>query len=411
VSSARRRTHAGAGRALSLVTAAHVAALLTAAAVLSDAAPAQESIPLGEQIESSSHELDALRRQIAEHRGELDRLRDEEATANHELAELTQEVGLVKTLLAGLATREEMLERQSDSLEVRLDEYSLRYAARERSLARRLRSLYKRGDSARWQKILTAASFSDLVTQLRYQTLVARLDSRLVSDIREQSAQIEAAQHHLRAALTGIWEAREEASRERERLELAEDERRALLQQIQRDSRATATDLEHLRAREQQLSDLLSTLEDQRKRQDTGGSAASDFELLAGALDWPVRGAVVRRFGRSVHPEYGTVTVNNGVTIATGTGAPVYAVAAGEVVFADDLPGFGVCVILDHGGGYYTLYANLGRVFAGRGEALARGEIVAEVASLPGEEGAELYFEIRRGKTPLDPAGWLRSKP
>jgi septal ring factor EnvC (AmiA/AmiB activator) len=173
------------------------------------------------------------------------------------------------------------------------------------------------------------------------------------------------------------------------------------------------SDLIRLRDRERQLSDLLADLERQREQQRTAGTAgpAGGFEALAGALDWPVRGELVRPFGRSVHPDYGTVTVNNGINIATTAGTPVFAVAAGDVVFADDLPGFGLCVILDHGGGYYSLYANLGRVFASRGLDVARGEIVAEVAVTADEVTAELYFEIRRGKTPLDPSVWLQPQP
>ena len=61
---------------------------------------------------------------------------------------------------------------------------------------------------------------------------------------------------------------------------------------------------------------------------------------LAGQLEWPVQGQLVRSFGRSVHPRFQTVTVNNGVNIAARQGAPVAAVAEGRVEFCDRLPGF-----------------------------------------------------------------------
>ena len=95
---------------------------------------------------------------------------------------------------------------------------------------------------------------------------------------------------------------------------------------------------------------------------------------------------------------------------AAPAGSPVAAVSVGKVEFADELPGFGECVILDHGSGYYTLYAHLDRVFVDRGEEIARGQVVAEVgAPAPGER-PQLYFEVRHGRTPLDPADWLRTR-
>ena len=123
-----------------------------------------------------------------------------------------------------------------------------------------------------------------------------------------------------------------------------------------------------------------------------------------------MHGELIRGFGRSVHPRFKTVTLNNGFNIAAGTGAPVASVADGTVEFSDHLPGFGQCVILDHGAGYYTLYAHLDRVFVDKGEQIARGQVVAEVGRPSGGEEPQLYFEVRQGRTPLDPGDWLKPR-
>ena len=102
--------------------------------------------------------------------------------------------------------------------------------------------------------------------------------------------------------------------------------------------------------------------------------------------------------------------INNGFNIAAGVGAPVAAVADGRVEFSDQLPGFGQCVILDHGAGYYSLYAHLDRMFVDKGEQIARGQVMAEVGRPSGSEEPQLYFEIRQGRTPLDPGDWLKPR-
>jgi septal ring factor EnvC (AmiA/AmiB activator) len=399
-----------------LEAAALVVILFTALGALTLAAWAEgagdgSGIPLTDRIAASTRELDELRSRIAESRSRLTELRDREQQASSGARELAQEIELTRSLLAGLAERETMLVQQGEALRGRLAGHRERLERRQADLARRMRAVYKRGAEHRWQKILTAGSFSELVTQLRFESLVGHLDARLVAETRREAELIEREQGELQTALTALWEAREEASLERQRLEEAEAEHQAVLRDVQRESERAEADLLALEKRESQLRDLITGLEEQRRRDAAVGdrTAGDTGSSLSAGLDWPARGEVTRSFGRAIHPEYGTVTVNNGIGIAAGQGAPVYAVAAGEVVFADHLPGFGTCVIVDHGAGYYTLYANLGRVFATRGVAVSRGEILAEVGTaLPPEETAELYFEIRQGRTPLDPMEWLR---
>jgi murein DD-endopeptidase MepM/ murein hydrolase activator NlpD len=121
----------------------------------------------------------------------------------------------------------------------------------------------------------------------------------------------------------------------------------------------------------------------------------------------PVEGRVVRPFGTSKHPEFGTVTFNSGLDIEARSGSPVRAVARGKVEYASTLPGYGNCIILNHGGGYYTLYAHASRVLAKQGEIIEAGRVIAETGVGEAGEAPRLHFEIRRSKEALDPGAWL----
>jgi septal ring factor EnvC (AmiA/AmiB activator) len=194
-------------------------------------------------------------------------------------------------------------------------------------------------------------------------------------------------------------------------MELLMAEKTAALRDVELERSDLKDDMLELDLSEQKLTYLLDDLERQREtRRAMPDTSNSELTRLAGQLDWPVQGDVLRGFGRSVHPRFQTVTLNNGVNIAAHLGAPVAAVATGKVEFSDRLPGFGQCVILDHGAGYYTLYAHLDRLFVTASEEIARGQVIAEVGRPEPGEPAQLYFEIRHGKTPLDPMDWLRSR-
>ena len=99
-----------------------------------------------------------------------------------------------------------------------------------------------------------------------------------------------------------------------------------------------------------------------------------------------------------------------GVVIATERGAPVSAVAAGRVVYADWLPGLGLLAIVDHGEGYMSLYGHNDRLLKAVGEPVAAGEVIAAAGDTGGRASPELYFEIRRGGKPVDPAPWFRAR-
>jgi murein DD-endopeptidase MepM/ murein hydrolase activator NlpD len=157
------------------------------------------------------------------------------------------------------------------------------------------------------------------------------------------------------------------------------------------------------------MQDLIEELEKARlsESQDWGDYGEGDFASLQGRLPRPVDGNVTREFGRFKHPEYGTVTFNTGIDISTRTGEPVRAVARGRVEYAGDLPGYGNCIILNHGGGYYTLYAHASAVFVSQAAQVEKGRVIAEAGSAASGAGGTIHFEIRKAKKALDPGDWL----
>ncbi len=128
---------------------------------------------------------------------------------------------------------------------------------------------------------------------------------------------------------------------------------------------------------------------------------------LGRGLPWPVRGRVVSRFGRHLHPLYHVAVFNHGIQIAARYGTPVRAVAPGVVDYAGPMEGFGDLVILDHGRGMLSVYGYGSRLLVRQGQILARGRPVEDVGRSPDSGRPSLYFEIRRGALARDPLGYL----
>src|SRR5690606_28607021 len=129
------------------------------------------------------------------------------------------------------------------------------------------------------------------------------------------------------------------------------------------------------------------------------------FREARGQLPWPVAGKPVNRFGS---PRGNSSLRWQGINIVASEGTTVRAVHGGRVIFADWLRGSGLLLIVDHGGGFMSLYAHNQTLLRNVGDTVRAGEPIATVGSSGGQPQAALYFEIRREGVPTDPAQWCR---
>jgi murein DD-endopeptidase MepM/ murein hydrolase activator NlpD len=118
-------------------------------------------------------------------------------------------------------------------------------------------------------------------------------------------------------------------------------------------------------------------------------------------LIWPIRGTVTSEFGARWGRQH------TGIDIAAGTGTPIRAAKGGEVVFAGRMGGYGNCIIVNHGGGFSTLYAHQSRLGASDGQDVEQGEVIGYVGSTGNSTGPHLHFETRVNGTPQNPRRYL----
>jgi septal ring factor EnvC (AmiA/AmiB activator) len=128
--------------------------------------------------------------------------------------------------------------------------------------------------------------------------------------------------------------------------------------------------------------------------------AITPFAGPSGHFPWPLEGSVITGYGGA----------SSGLLIAGTAGAEVRAVADGRVAFANWLKGYGLIVIVDHGNGLMSLYANNDALLKNAGDSVRAGEAVSTVGSSGGQGRNALYFEIRQGGKAVDPRAWLRRR-
>nr|WP_305777905.1 peptidoglycan DD-metalloendopeptidase family protein [Pseudomonas sp. Hg5Tf] len=117
--------------------------------------------------------------------------------------------------------------------------------------------------------------------------------------------------------------------------------------------------------------------------------------------DWPVKGAVIRRFSAADK-------LNKGITISATQGQPVYASLGGKVAFAVNIRGYGNLIILQHGSSHASVYGHNSKLLVKEGQTVSKGQKIAEAGSLDADR-VQLYFEIRQNGKPIDPLAVLPS--
>jgi septal ring factor EnvC (AmiA/AmiB activator) len=308
------------------------------------------------------------------------------------------------------------LDRQIGSLTAELDTVTLDLLLAEDALAetraildKRLVEIYKRGSLWIVEVLLAAESFGDLVSRYKYLYLVSRQDRALTRSVEELRDRVSAHRRELVVGYDELDRQRGERGQELDRYTSLERRRLRALRDTRTSQRATTTRLDSLTRDEERLTTIIATLESERARAGSAGPGAITESNL-GNLEWPVAGQVLYRFGRQAGPD-DTAIRQNGIGIRTAVGTPVRAVADGMVEHAGPFGTYGPTVLLDHGGGYYTLYLYLSQVNVPVGSAVQARQTIGLSGGAHSDEGPHLEFQIRgQGGIALDPEIWLRRR-
>ena len=362
-----------------------------------------------DDVDEKQQELDRIRREIEEHRAQSQKLGSQEKQVLKKLSGIDKDIDLSKKYLRKLSDREVSLDDRIGDLRTQIGGREAVLTQQEEALGARLRQMYKRDPKFTWEVFLGAKSFDDAITRYQFMKLIAAQDAGLIDEFRESKRTLEREQASLAESLQEVWELRESRQNETAQLERSKKQRQTTLAGIrtQKSKHARAIeDLEKAQAELQALIDEIIT----RGTSPQDLPATGEFAAMRGRLPWPVAGKVIRGFGKHTHPKYGTVTMNNGVDIQAPAGAPIVAVAAGVVEFVDWIDAFGKCIILNHGGGYYTLYAHVATTMVAKSQKVGRGQAIAEVGDTGSIEGFICHFEVRQGRRALNPSEWLGKK-
>ncbi len=375
-----------------------VAAIL-AAAMLAGSLP-----PSASQGDDRAKRLSALQNEMMRLQGEMAGLDARERSVLGDVTRMDTEIALRRAQLEDVSLRLKNTEDRLGASERELADIRAEQAVRAPRLATRIREVYKRGPAGLLARVLGPLQGAESLDGFRYASYLSRRDASQLSTWRAASAR--------------LGEEREVLSVERERLSAlrSESSRRELELSASRASRASL--LARIRGDREQHQQALGELEDAARNLgrlvesfgDQPANVALDVRKFRGLMDWPADGPVAAKFGTVIHPKFKTEVPHPGLDIEAAEGQPFRSVFDGRIAYAAPLAGYGLTVVVDHGNGVVSIYAHAQVLVVAAGQDVVRGQDLGKVGDSGSLRGPYLYFELRRGGKPVDPATWLRPR-
>lgn len=369
-------------------------------------------------------ELKGVKREIKAQKQLITKTRKVEAVISTELQEINRSLELKKSDLGRLDNDLRSVESDLGRTGLQISTVSEDANLKRKEIERRLSSLYKAGELGALRMFFSAESFPQIAENIRYMRSILGNDKRIfveynqkIEELKKLKSDLERDALKKERIITSVAQKKREI--EQEKLKKAN-----YLVKVRQDRKSYEASLKELQANASRLQSMMARLEAQSRRKlvsrhDKPGAKSKPlaelppvpdrgFASQKGRMSMPVRGGVLESFGKHKHPEFNSYTFSKGLSISAGAGSEIKSIYDGSVIFADYFKGFGNMIIVDHGGGYFSLYAHASRIAKRVGAEVSRNETIATVGDVDSTKGPILYFEIRHQGKPVDPAGWVR---
>jgi len=447
------------------------AVLVLAAALSAPSVSAQPVTERSRQKQAAEKERADLQQRLATLKRDINQTETAKGNAADSLAESELAISRANRSLRELAQEQSSTEARLSQLVKQQTELAAVVNAQQAQLSKLLRDQYVAGNEDRIKLLLSGDNPNRINRELQYMGYISQAQAKLIETLRTNLQAVKTNKAETQNAKFELEEIAQEENEQKRVLEKEKSKRTVLLAQLSSKLNSQRKEVGNLQRDEQRLSGLVDKLaqiiEEQKKaeaaarekrhqeqlakakaererraaqqakaapgtkatpkpspadaidddeppqtlgRNDATPSAEENygkpFASLRGQLRLPIRGDLIAKFGgkRGDGPSW------KGLFIRAPEGTEVKAVAAGRVVYADWLRGFGNLLIVDHGNQYMTIYGNNQSVLKRAGDLVKTGDIIAAAGNSGGNEQSGLYFEIRHQGRAFDPLGWVTTR-
>ncbi len=371
-----------------------------------------------EELRYQNQAINSLKKELKQLRAKIKTAESRERSTVNRLSSIDKEISLTNKLIQSLSFEEDKARKtiyqlKNDILKNENELESLRVRYKKRVL----RS-YKKGNLSELEKVFSSTTWRQAIYRSQYLKLISSIEKKLTKKIEKLLVDISRQKVELEVILRDNLNLRRDKQTQITSYRNMRINREKELNRIRNDKNALTNYVSEKEEGIQQLEKIIKrVLEDKarferelRIRQQQQTLKTESFKALKGQLPWPAEGRIISKFGRQWNPKLKTTTENPGIDIKGKPGSSIKTVLGGVVTTITYIRGYGTTIIVDHGGGFYTVYSHVTNIQTNVDSQVRNGDVIAYMGDSGSINGSKLHFEIWGKGQKLDPEKWLRKK-
>ena len=371
-----------------------------------------------DELRGQNKAINALRDEIKVLQNKIRKVDSQEKTVTNRISYLDEEISLIEKLIRALKKEEEQtqveilkLKKDINSNENQLENLRIRYE-------KRIVNTYLKGRLTDLEKILSSTTWRQAMYRTHYLKIISDIEKDMTVKIERLLIDISQQKVNLEVALRNNLNLKRDKEKQINSYRTMRIKREKELTKIRSDKKSLANYVNEKKIGIEQLEGIIKqVLEDkarfereERIRQQQEALKTKSFKSLRGQLPWPAEGRIIAKFGRQWNSKLKTTTENPGIDIKGQPGSSIKSIMNGVVTTITYIRGYGTTIIVDHGGGFYTVYSHVTNIQTDVDSEIRAGDVIAYMGESGSINGSKLHFEIWGKGQKLDPELWLRKK-
>lgn len=352
-----------------------------------------------DELKKRQRELDALKAKIEALNDDIENNQNLQHKTNSQIQSVNTNIHALEDEITELEGQIDTTETEIDEKTVQLEEAKVKIADKNELLDERLRVMYKTGSIGYLEVLFGAEDFSDLLSRIDMVQKILLHDQNLLISLKEQRDDIANKKANLEKVKVELETLTTEKAAKQDTLKAELEKLVAYKEELKNDEAALAEVENQMTSEADQLTTVIKNLE-------------VSETYVGGEMQWPAPGhtTITSPFGERVHPITKVVTMHTGVDISVPLNTTIVAAQSGTVIYADWYGGYGKAVIIDHGGGYSTLYGHNNKLLVKVGDVVKKGDPITKSGSTGFSTGPHLHFEVRINGDYVDPIPYVSGK-
>ena len=358
-------------------------------------------------LQEAQDEKAQLEKALKEAQSTIEDLRDSKGDIESKVTELNQQLIDISARITDL---ENQLTAKSEDIQETKDELA---GAKEREAQQyadmkvRIQFMYENGQTSYLEALLSSRNISEFLNSADYIAQIQSYDRQKLTEYQDTVESIVNLEAQLEQEYTDLEALKSTVESNKATVAAMMRQKESELADISGDIEDAQSDADYYAAEIQAQEELIAAIK--RAEAEKAAAGVEEHPYTGGAFRWPCPSStrVTSDYGTRVSPMSGASSNHKGIDIGASAGADIIAAADGTVTAASYSSAAGNYVMIDHGGGLYTVYMHASSLLVSPGQTVSAGDVIAKVGSTGISTGSHLHFGVSLNGSSVSPWSYL----